>query len=147
MIGYPNNQMTMYQGYAYQRGSPDRESGNRAVEYMANHWMMQCHPWLRPCPHCTPIYVEFLSLGFKSPKVVSHCICILPGANQLLFRQSYRHQEQSFKACISLSLPVNVKTQCNTIILTPLWSRLLWSGLRILAVELDQMGTYLIPKN
>lgn len=35
----------------------------------------------------------------------------------------------------------------NTAIVTPLWSRLLWSDLQTLAVELDQMGTYSIPKN
>jgi hypothetical protein len=116
MIGYPKTQITMYLGCTYQRGSPDWEPGNRAVECLANHWMMQCHSWYAPDPTALQFMSSFCLWALNLSKLfLIACLCILPGASHLLFKQSYRHQEQSFKACIflSLSLQVNVKTRCN----------------------------------
>lgn len=105
--------MTMYLGYAYQRGSPDREPGNRAVECMTNHWMMQCHPWYVLAPTAPQFMSHFCHWALNLPRLfLIACLCILPGASQLLFRQSYRYQEQSSNV-FSPSLQVNVKTRCN----------------------------------
>lgn len=140
--------MTMYLRCAYQRSSPDREPGNCAVECMENHWMMQYYPWYVLAPTVPQFMSNFCHWALNLPRLfLIACLCILPGASQLLFRQVYRYQEQSFSIFPCHCKSMSKLDVTNTTIVTPLWSRLLWSGLRILAVELDQMRTYLIPKN
>lgn len=58
MIGHPKTQMTVYLRCAYQSGCPDREPGNRAVDSMTNHRMMQQNPWYV----IVPTILQFMSV-------------------------------------------------------------------------------------
>jgi hypothetical protein len=113
MIGQPKTQMTMYPRCAYQSGSPVREPGNCASDYMANPWMMQCHPWYV----IAPTSPQFMSISchwtMSSSDVVSHCIPLYSARGAPIFvKTKLQGPGTEFQGVYS-PLYVNIGIQCN----------------------------------
>lgn len=111
----------MYLGIAYQRSSPDWDPGNRAVECIMNHWMMQYYPWYVLTPTAPPIYVEFLSLVFKPPKVVSHCMPLYSARGKpIIVQAKLQAPGTEFQLYFPLQVKMSKLDVTNTTIVTPL---------------------------